>query len=206
MKGKLVTVEGIDGAGKSSLFNSNKGSKNSFKQEYPNALLTCEPQEKQWIGKQVRKAINDESISDMSMFFLFMASHSQHIQDYINPALENNKLVISDRYIDSRYAYQQNVLEDIINTDSLTFIQQIQEAGWSTLPDLTLLLDIPVETAIERLEENENDRFEKINFLRSVRNCYLKLAENNDRFVIIDATQSQDKVFEDCVHQINKII
>jgi len=197
--GNLITIEGIDGSGKSTLLSD-------LQEEYPNALFTSEPQEEQWLGQILRKALKDEDMSDMSLFFLFLAEHSQHIKDYVNPALNKNKLVISDRFVDSRYAYQSYALDTYINGDTLEWIQDIQENGWSTIPDKTIILDISVDTSLERIADNEKEVFEKRDRLEAARNIYLTLAENNpERYEVVDAERSPEEVANDCIQIINSV-
>lgn len=199
MNGKLITIEGIDGSGKSTLLST-------LKNTYPDALFTSEPQEDQWLGKVLRKALSDENMSDMSLFFLFLSEHSQHIEDYVNPALEKDKLVISDRFVDSRYAYQSYALDEHVDGNTLDWIQNIQENGWSTIPDKTIILDISVDTSLERIADNEKEVFEKRDRLEAARNIYLTLAENNpNRYEIVDAEQSPEKVSQECIDIINSV-
>ncbi len=195
--GTLVTIEGIDGSGKSTLLST-------LKNTYPDALFTSEPQEDQWLGQVLRKALSDEDMSDMSLFFLFLSEHSQHIEDYVNPALEKNRLVISDRFVDSRYAYQSYALDEHVDGNTLDWIQNIQENGWSTIPDKTIILDISVETSLERIADNEKEVFEKRDRLEAARDIYLTLAENNpDRYTVVDAEKSPEKVAHDCIEIID---
>ncbi len=195
--GTLVTIEGIDGSGKSTLLSY-------LKETFPNALFTSEPQEDQWLGQVLRKALSDEDMSDMSLFFLFLSEHSQHIEDYVNPALEEKKLVISDRFVDSRYAYQSYALDEHVDGNTLEWIQNIQENGWSTIPDKTIILDISVDISLERIANNEKEVFEKRDRLEAARDIYLTLAENNpDRYEVVDAERPPEEVAKDCIEIID---
>jgi dTMP kinase len=198
--GTLITIEGIDGAGKSTVLES-------LNEEFPNAVFTSEPQEYQWLGTVLRKALSDEDMSDMSLFFLFLSEHAQHIEDYVNPALEENKLVISDRFVDSRYAYQTYALDNLVNGETLQWIQNIQENGWSTIPDQTIILDISVDTSLERIADNKKEVFEKRDRLEAARDIYLNLAEeDNERYTVVDAEQSPEYVIDKCKEIINNEI
>jgi|AntRauMinimDraft_2_1070382.scaffolds.fasta_scaffold00128_2 dTMP kinase len=198
--GTLITIEGIDGAGKSTVLES-------LNEEFPNAVFTSEPQEDQWLGTVLRKALSDEDMSDMSLFFLFLSEHAQHIEDYVNPALEENKLVISDRFVDSRYAYQTYALDNLVNGETLQWIQNIQENGWSTIPDQTIILDISVDTSLERIADNKKEVFEKRDRLEAARDIYLNLAEeDNERYTVVDAEQSPEYVIDKCKEIINNEI
>jgi dTMP kinase len=198
--GTLITIEGIDGAGKSTVLES-------LNEEFPNAVFTSEPQEDQWLGTVLRKALSDEDMSDMGLFFLFLSEHAQHIEDYVNPALEENKLVISDRFVDSRYAYQTYALDNLVNGETLQWIQNIQENGWSTIPDQTIILDISVDTSLERIADNKKEVFEKRDRLEAARDIYLNLAEeDNERYTVVDAEQSPEYVIDKCKEIINNEI
>jgi dTMP kinase len=198
--GTLITIEGIDGAGKSTVLES-------LNEEFPNAVFTSEPQEDQWLGTVLRKALSDEDMSDMGLFFLFLSEHAQHIEDYVNPALEENKLVISDRFVDSRYAYQTYALDNLVNGETLQWIQNIQENGWSTIPDQTIILDISVYTSLERIADNKKEVFEKRDRLEAARDIYLNLAEeDNERYTVVDAEQSPEYVIDKCKEIINNEI
>ncbi len=198
--GTLITIEGIDGSGKSTLLSD-------LQEEYPDALFTSEPQENQWLGKVLRKALKNEDMADMSLFFLFLAEHSQHIKDYVNPALKQDKLVISDRFVDSRYAYQSYALDKHVNGNTLDWIQSIQENGWSTIPDKTIILDITVDISLKRIADNEKEVFEKRDRLEAARNIYLDLAKNNpERYEVVNAEGSPEEVAQKCIKIINSTI
>lgn len=202
-EGTLVTIEGIDGAGKSTVL---QGSDEitGLNDYFDDALLTSEPQEEQWLGEVLRTALSNEQMDDMSLFFLFLSEHAQHVADYIDPALEDGQLVISDRYIDSRYAYQSYSLKDYVDSDTFEWIQSIQDNGWSTIPDLTIILDIPVETSLERIANNEKEVFEKRDRLEAARDIYLTLAEEHDRYTVVDAEQPPEDVIAECIEIIEK--
>jgi len=196
--GTLITIEGIDGSGKSTVLNR-------LKDEYPDALLTSEPQEEQWLGTILRKALSNEDMDDMALFFLFLAEHAQHVNDYIDPALDKGKLVISDRFVDSRYAYQSYALDNVVEGDTLEWIQHIQERRWSTMPDQTIILDISVDTSLKRISDNEKEVFEKRDRLEAARDIYLNLAEENERYTVVDAEQPPEEVSKECIEIIANI-
>lgn len=196
----LVTVEGIDGAGKGTVIEA-------MKEEFPEAVFTREPDDDTRYGEYVRDVISDEEAPPMTVFFAFLADHAAHVEQVVRPALAEDKLVICDRYIDSRYAYQTSELNGVVD-DPLSFIRTIQEAGWSRFPELTLLIDISPDEAMERItgRGEETDRFEKKDGLEEKREIYLEMAEEfDDRYVVIDGMQSDDVgenkrlVAEDCI-------
>lgn len=190
----LVTVEGIDGAGKSTVV---EGLRDEL-----DAVFTQEPTES-WLGDAVRRSINDDDSVPLTDLFLFVADHADHVENVIKPELADDELVVCDRYIDSRYAYQGATLaerEEDIFDDALEWVRSVHE-GWTVVPDLTLLLDVPPEDAVERLDR-ETMKFERVDFLRKVRNNYLTLAESEDRFVVVDAAQDVDIIVDRCVKEI----
>jgi dTMP kinase len=201
----LVTLEGIDGAGKSTVIEK-------LEAEFEEAVFTKEPLDTVWTGKNVRRSISDSCSPDISVFFSFLQDHAYHVENVITPALEEGTLVISDRYIDSRYAYQSVALSETVDADdTLSWIKTIQEAGWSRFPDLTLYIDIDAQEAMSRVGGRESDaekRFEKENKLEKIRSQYLRLLDSEERFKRIDGMQAENadenmrKVAEDCIEAI----
>ncbi len=177
----LITIEGIDGTGKSTLI---KTLTEKLRDLEP--VITREPTDT-WIGAQVRRGIAEE-IDPIAEALLFTADHAAHIRDVIRPALLEGKLVISDRYSDSRFTYQSVTLDGIL-PDAHEWLKAVHH-GWTILPDRTYLLTIPVENAIKRISDDRNDieHFEKTDILSRVQKNYLMAAEQDpERFVIIDA-------------------
>lgn len=197
LKGCLITIEGIDGTGKSSIVDM-------LKHRFPDAVFTAEPTQS-WIGDMIKRAIISDTDA-LAELFLFTADHAEHITKLIRPALLEGKLVISDRYSDSRYAYQGAVLSHMFE-DAMEWVQSIHK-GWSIVPDLTILLTIHPSIAISRLERRGNHtKFERLKFLKKVQENFLKLAQNEpQRFVVVDASQKLEKVAEDVEHAIKRFI
>ncbi|MCZ7383464.1 MAG: dTMP kinase [Candidatus Methanoperedens sp.] len=187
-KGKLITLEGIDGTGKSSIVKR-------LKTTLPDAVFTREPT-KSWIGKAVKKSIESEA-DPLAELFLFMADHAEHIAKVIRPALEDGKIVISDRYSDSRYAYQGATLSHIFD-DTMGWVESIHK-GWTIVPDLTILFTIDPAIAVTRCGIRGNHtKFEKIGFLKTVQENFLKLARKEpQRFVVIDAGRELEIVAQE---------
>jgi dTMP kinase len=133
---------------------------------------------------------------------LYMASRSQHTGQWIVPALREGKVVISDRYYDSTIAYQ-----GAARAVDLTIIETITRfATYNTVPDITFLIDVPVETGLKRIQARKLDRLEMENpeFHGKVREQYLRIASMNpDRYVMING----DDIVDNIHHQIkNKIL
>lgn len=181
MKGKLITLEGIDGSGKSTIL---KRLHHHFR-DNPDVVFTREPTNG-WIGEAVYRAIESET-DPLAELFLFIADHAHHLSTTIKPALDDNKMVISDRYSNSRYAYQGATLKGTVDRP-LEWVMGLHK-GWTVVPDLTILLDIDPATAIARVgNRNHQTKFEKIAFLEQVRSNYLDLVEMEpDRFLVVDA-------------------
>ena len=148
-------------------------------------------------GAELRKLLLDKNVEldPISETFLILADRIEHVKKIINPALEENKNVLSDRYLDSTYAYQGAGRK--INREELDkLIKPIK----FPVPDLTIYLDLPVEEGLNRAKGRDRlDRFEEeeIGFFERIRSSYLKLAEEDSkRIVIIDSTKSEKEVFE----------
>ncbi len=274
--GSFIVIEGIDGAGKSTVLGAL-----AHGLDEDEFVITTEPDDSTVYGQAVRHAIKDDATHPLSVFFLFLADHANHYLTTVQPALERGEIVICDRYIDSRYAYQSYALEDAVaNPDpwlatleshiasteyptvritdeiadaepetvffialaraftdtsllhpalrpgsierdvlhdldstssplfqvasqpvewlrpsqdptpypTLRWIQRLQEyENWSRLPDLTVLLDISVDTSLERIGDGPKETFEKREFLEAVRENYLILTTTEPRFSTIDA-------------------
>jgi len=184
----LISLEGLDGSGKSTVMNA-------LTDKYPNAVTTREPSELTY-GQLVRERLSDESSNELIDFYLFMCDRVHHIEERVKPGVEEGRLVISDRYADSTRAYQpvaltrENALFDS-EWEAKYFIEQSMRP-WSYEPDLTLYIDISVDTALKRTEGDE--KYEKRDFLRKVRQNYEALCDSNQRIVRIDGEQSEDEV------------
>ncbi|WP_048148487.1 dTMP kinase [Methanolacinia paynteri] len=194
----LITIEGIDGTGKSTLVENLKGLLSDL-----DPVFTREPGST-WIGEAVRRGIA-EGIDPVAEALLFTADHAAHLETVIRPNLANGKIIISDRYSDSRYAYQASTLKEIL-PDPMRWMKSIHE-GWTVVPDLTFLLVIPVADAVERLNENRThqEHFECVSTLEEVKNNYLVLAEEDPkRFVLVDASLDPDEIAEFVAGEIRK--
>ena len=183
----LITIEGIDGSGKSTLLVHLRELLADL-----DPLFTREPGAT-WVGESVRRAIA-ERMDPVTEALLFCADHAAHIDTLIRPALDEGRLIISDRYADSRFAYQPVVLDGVL-PDPLSWLRRIHE-GWSILPGRTFLLVLPVEDAVSRLgPEKKRDYFETAANLSRVQENYLGLAAvYPSRFVIVDALLPEEEV------------
>ena len=181
----LVTLEGLDGSGKTT-------AREALAERYPEAVVTREPTDS-WYGDAVYRSLADEGADPLAELFLYTADHAAHLADTIRPALSAGRLVISDRYSDSRFAYQAATLEGQLN-DPLSYVRAIHEP-FSRPPDATIYLDVDAETAARR--SGATNKFEQTAYLERVREHYERLlADEPDRFVRIDAMQSRPAVLQ----------
>lgn len=198
MRGKLITLEGIDGSGKSTVA-ENLQKNPEIKAFKP--VFTREPTRGTLTGNAVEKAIQSDT-DQLAELFLFTADHAEHLAKLIKPALENGKIVISDRYSDSRYAYQGVTLKTRLE-NPLEWVKELHR-GWTIVPNLTFLFDIRPEISIKRCgKRGEQSKFEKLEFLRGVREIFLKLAADDpERFIVIDASRSSEYIEKEVAEKI----
>lgn len=193
--GKLVTVEGLDGAGTTTIVN---GLDNLF----DDIEKTAEPSEL-WTGQIVRRCLSDESIHPLTDFYFFMGDRVHHIEEDVKPAIAEDKIVVSDRYADSTRAYQPVGLVQSEQfhdqKDARLFIEQAM-GPWNYEPDVTLYIDISVDTAMERMDGDE--KYEKRDFLEQVRENYEDICDEFDRVKRIDGEQSKEDVLEDVIEYL----
>jgi dTMP kinase len=185
--GLLITLEGIDGSGKSTLHESLKELLADL-----DPVFTREPGAT-WVGEQVRRAIK-EQIDPVTEATLFVADHAAHLAKVVRPALAEGRLVITDRYSDSRYAYQSVTLQGIV-PDPEGWLRAMHN-GWTIIPDRTFLCVLPIDEALTRLKPDpQREHFEKREILEKVQNNYLAYAKAEPgRFVIVDAMLPPDTV------------
>ncbi|ERH02823.1 MAG: thymidylate kinase, partial [Halonotius sp. J07HN6] len=175
----------------------------SLREVYPDAVFTREPTES-WYGDAVTRSINADDADPLAELFLYTADHADHLSRVVRPALADGDLVVSDRYSDSRYAYQGATLADSAVEDPLTYIQSVHEP-FTRQPDLTVYLDIDPETAAER--SGKTNKFEQTDYLERVRANYEQLIDADPgRFARVDATQSPEAVFEEVAERIDDAV
>ena len=182
----LVTLEGIDGSGKTSAWNFLRETRTD------GDVFTREPTES-WYGDAVRRSIESDDADSLAELFLFTADHAAHLAETIRPALDRGDVVVSDRYSDSRYAYQGAAIADRVDRP-LEYIRGFHQP-FTRQPDATIYLDVDPETGARR--SGKTNKLEDREFLRRVAQNYETLIERDpDRFVRIDATADQRSVFE----------
>jgi dTMP kinase len=194
----LITLEGIDGTGKSTLHAALAEPLADL-----NPLFTREPGAT-WVGDSVRRAVAEQT-DPVTEALLFVADHAAHLATVIRPALAQGRLIISDRYTDSRYAYQSVTLEGIVPRP-VAWLRSLHD-GWTIVPDRTFLFIIPLDAALERLTaKNGLEHFEQKEILEKVQKKYLELARAEpSRFVLIDAMKSREEIAEFVTATIRQI-
>ena len=189
----FITFEGIEGSGKSTLMASIDHALRAQGQE---TLVTREPGGTP-TGDAVREIFLEKphlKIDPVAEALLINASRAQHVADVIRPALARGVVVLCDRYIDSSVAYQgygRGVPLDLVR-------QICNAATGGLLPDLTLLVDVSVETSHARLAARGNgrDRMERedADFHRRIREGYLEIGKHEPRVVTLDGERSPEEV------------
>lgn len=193
MKGLFITFEGIEGCGKSTQVALLK---ERLESRGRRVVVTREPGGTR-VAELIRGVLLDGANTDMTSateLLLYGAARAQHVDELIRPALESGADVVSDRFADSTTAYQgagrqleRSVVEEV---------HRLATRG--TWPDITFLLDLPVEAGLARARMvGEPDRIEResVEFHRRVRDGFLRIAESEpDRVHVIDASQEVEAV------------
>lgn len=189
-RGKFITLEGMDGAGKSTHIATIV---NLLEKRGMEVVSTREPGGTP-LGEALRALLLHDKMHPETETLLMFAARREHIASVIEPALARGAYVLSDRFTDATYAYQcgaKGVLGSKIKQLETWVQGQLQ-------PDLTLLFDVPVEVSMQRLANaREPDKFEREGavFFEKLRQAYLtRAAENPSRFIIINANQALEKV------------
>lgn len=191
-KGLFITFEGGEGAGKSSVIASLKV---ALEEKGITAHTTREPGGCA-LGESIRTLLLDsEKLCTQAELLLFLANRAQHVQEVILPKVAAGTVVLCDRFTDSTLAYQGAARQQ---DDALLQALSSYATG-GVDPDLTFLIDVPVEVGMKRVESNRDgkDRIEQesLDFHNRVRDGYLALARANPgRFRVIDGTQSLQEV------------
>ena len=211
MKGKLIVIEGLDGAGKGAVIGGlgeTPGLVARLQTAGKEVLVLRAPGGTR-IGEHIRALLKDPTFSEMDArteALLFAASRAQLAHEVIRPALAEGKLVISDRYSDSRYAYQAVTLTGVI-PDPEKWLRAMHN-GWSIVPDKTFLCILPVDEALARLKpQSAREHFENRDVLEKVQQNYLSFARAEpSRFVIIDAMKEKDEIAVFVADSIRQIL
>ncbi len=206
----FITFEGTEGCGKSTQIELLSQWLKSKNKEH---ILSREPGATQ-VGKQIRSLLLNRESTDivpLTELLLYAADRAQHCEQIVRPALKKNIIVLCDRFYDSTTAYQEGGRQL-----SPKLVQEINQLATQGLkPNLTFLLDLPVELGLKRAlkrgeaQQDKEDRFEreKIEFHERVRKKYLEIAaEEPKRVFKIIADQSIDKIHENIINILSPIL
>lgn len=188
----FITFEGGEGCGKST---QAKALWRRLCQATIPTILTHEPGST-LLGKEIRQCLKKRRLNNLSVLtelFLFAASRAQLVTEIIRPSLDNGKIVICDRFTASTLAYQGYGRG--IDLETIDAVNTLATGGLR--PDLVVLLDLPAEMGLARIQVKMPDRFEqeRLDFHQRVRDGYLKLAAGEpERWLVIDATLPKAKI------------
>lgn len=204
--GMLITLEGGEGGGKTTQLVRLRDRLTKSGQD---VIVLREPGGTA-ISEQIREVVlssKNAGIAFTAEVLLFQAARAQIYREIVLPSLKSGKIVVMDRSRDSSVVYQ-----GIVRGFGRDLIDQLNDISTKkTYPDLTFLLDLPVEIGLRRQEENGGgNRFEmeSTEFHQQVRQAYLELAKENDRqrWVVIDASRSIEKVEENIWQKIEQVL
>lgn len=201
MENRFITIEGVDGAGKSTTISSIK---NYLENKGENVILTREPGGTN-LGDRLRSILLDHKMDLFTETLLMFSARNEHIKEVINPALSENKWVICDRFTDSTFAYQAYAkgLE-------VAKVKQLQSLVQENLrPGITFILDVPLHVSRERLAKTNKipDKFEseKDDFFERVINGYKTLAKlDPTRCRLIDAAGTPDATIDQVIFNLDQ--
>ena len=197
--GTFITFEGPDGAGKTTIINL-------VAQQFPNALLTREPGGID-IAEQIRRVIlakENTAMDPRTEALLYAAARRQHLMEKVKPALDEGRVVLCDRFVDSSLAYQGHARG--LGMDEVFTINQF--AIEDLMPQLTVYFDIEPELGLKRINKNKQREINRLDledlaFHQKVREGYQLLMDRfPDRIIRIDASETVDEVFRKTIQII----
>jgi dTMP kinase len=200
-KGKFITIEGIDGCGKSTL--AENLTRALTKLGAP-VILTKEPGGSE-LGKSLRKILQEQQspVCEKAEYLMFAADRAQHFSQIINPALETGKTVISDRWCDSSVAYQgygRGLDVEMIKTVNSWVTQNLK-------PDLIFYIRIDAQTAFDRIKKRNLEltafEKEKIEFWKRVEHGYETIFMNKKNVVVLDGKMTQEELLTQTIIHIH---
>ena len=201
MRGLFITFEGGEGTGKST---QSKLLAQWLEQEGESVVLTREPGGTD-LGKDLRKILlghETGAISPRAEALLYAADRAHHVYSVIRPALERGDVVITDRYFDSSAAYQG--AGRILNPSEVARISR-----WATeslYPTLTILIDVPAEIGLGRLQSRDRLEAESNDFHERVRQEYLQIAMMDpERYFVVDGTQSVEEIHTQIIARVAEL-
>lgn len=201
LNGLFITLEGGEGAGKSVQL---EALAIELSGQGPNVVSTREPGGTP-LGERLREVLLDvgSGFDPLAEAMLFAAARAELVATVIKPALDRGEFVICDRYSDSTVVYQGYASE--VDLMSIGQLNQIATGG--LLPDLTILLDLPVEHGLQRSGGDDRFESEDLAFHERVRKGYLALAEHDtERWLVVDATQERVAITSQIVERIETLL
>lgn len=197
----FLAFEGLDGAGKSTLI---QGLKSELEKRGQTCVMTREPGGSV-LGDAVRELllrVDGEAPVPRAEALLYQAVRAQHVDTLIKPSLASRKWVLSDRYAASSIAFQAGGRE--ISEDEIHWLNNFSTAKLE--PDLYVLLDLPVEESLRRLNTRgqDTDRFERENraFHERVREGYLRLSKGKKNWLVLSALDKPEKLLRDLMQEL----
>ena len=189
--GKFITLEGIDGVGKSTQM---RRAQRLLEESGVEVVLTREPGGTA-LAEEIRAlllALRDEPVAPMTELLLIFAARSQHVERVIRPALQAGAWVLCERFTDATYAYQGGGRE--MGETAVAQLEALVQGGLQ--PHLTIFLDAGPQVAAERMRGRLGDRFEheQANFFARVRRAYLARARRLDRILVVDGAGGETAV------------
>ncbi|OMP66856.1 dTMP kinase [Domibacillus epiphyticus] len=207
MKGVFITVEGPEGAGKTTILNRVVM---QLKDKGIDVLPTREPGGIA-IAEQIRSVIlnkENKAMDARTEALLYAAARRQHLMEKVIPAMERGAVVLCDRFIDSSLAYQGHARG--LGMDEVASINAFATDGM--MPSLTLLFDVRPEVGLQRIHQHDGREvnrldLEGLSFHEKVREGYLLLAKQEaKRIIVIDAEQDEESVFQQAIKKIEKVL
>ena len=204
MSGKFITLEGIDGSGKTTqgIFLKNK-----LEELGQDVLFTREPGGAKG-AEEIRNLLvqgEKDRWSNITEILLFFASRRHHLEKVLLPAINKGKVVICDRFTDSTIIYQGRE-----NIHLKKMIIELNKSVIGIVPDLTLIIDIDPTKSLNRGLSRKSDemRFETfgLEFQTNARNGYISLAKTEKRYQLIDGNNSKDKVHQMIWNKVSKFL
>ena len=201
-KGLFITFEGIDGCGKTTQIELLK---EELEKKGYTVLLTREPGAK-GLGEKFREILlnYDGEVSSNCESFLFLADRAQHVDTIIKPAINNGTIVLCDRHTDSTVAYQGYGRE--LNLEQIYQLNKIATNG--VVPDITFILDIDIETSLQRIGKGR-DRMENAGreFFERVRNGYIEISKQEpERVKLLNGNSPIKKIQNTISNYVEKLI
>ena len=201
----FIVLDGIDGSGKSEqvkLLHNHLFSKNK---KY-RILTTREPTNGTY-GVEIRRILKEEKDplkNAEKLLGLFTKDRAEHLQNTILPFLEHSNNIDCNIVISDRYYYSTIVFQHSQGLDIKKIIEQNKNFR---KPDIAFILDLPPETALKRIEYREKEKFEKLEFMKKIRENFLNLKNHlEENIITIDASNTKEEVFEDIKKEIDKIL